>query len=147
MGVKKIEFSDLEFTKLFPFYIQLSNDYKIEAIGKSLNILLPNLNIDSLFFENFSLERPLIEGNENNIIDKVNGQLIVLRNKFDKELILKGQFEKISSINKYVFFGSPWFQNTDQLIEKKITITDFAIHEYIGILRFYIYNFLGWNKK
>lgn len=26
-------------------------------------------------------------------------------------------------------------------------MNDFAIHEYIGILRFYIYNFLGWNKK
>lgn len=26
-------------------------------------------------------------------------------------------------------------------------MNDFAIHEYIGIFRFYIYNFLGWNKK
>jgi uncharacterized SAM-binding protein YcdF (DUF218 family) len=26
-------------------------------------------------------------------------------------------------------------------------INDFAIHEYIGIFRFYIYNFFGWNKK
>jgi len=26
-------------------------------------------------------------------------------------------------------------------------MNDFAIHEYTGILRFYIYNFLGWNKK
>lgn len=26
-------------------------------------------------------------------------------------------------------------------------MNDFAIHEYIGIIRFYIYNFLGWNKK
>lgn len=26
-------------------------------------------------------------------------------------------------------------------------ITDFAIHEYLGILRFRIYNYLGWNKK
>lgn len=26
-------------------------------------------------------------------------------------------------------------------------MNDFAIHEYIGILRFYIYNLLGWNKK
>jgi uncharacterized SAM-binding protein YcdF (DUF218 family) len=26
-------------------------------------------------------------------------------------------------------------------------MNDFALHEYIGILRFYIYNFLGWNKK
>lgn len=28
-----------------------------------------------------------------------------------------------------------------------LAMNDFAIHEYIGILRFYIYNFLGWNKK
>jgi uncharacterized SAM-binding protein YcdF (DUF218 family) len=26
-------------------------------------------------------------------------------------------------------------------------MNDFAIHEHIGILRFYIYNFFGWNKK
>ncbi len=25
-------------------------------------------------------------------------------------------------------------------------VTDFAIHEYLGIVRFHIYNFLGWNK-
>jgi uncharacterized SAM-binding protein YcdF (DUF218 family) len=27
------------------------------------------------------------------------------------------------------------------------TIADLAIHEYIGILRYYIYNFLGWNPR
>jgi uncharacterized SAM-binding protein YcdF (DUF218 family) len=26
-------------------------------------------------------------------------------------------------------------------------VTDFAIHEYLGIARFYFYNFLGWNKN
>lgn len=26
-----------------------------------------------------------------------------------------------------------------------LVITDFAIHEYLGVARFYIYNFLGWN--
>lgn len=26
-------------------------------------------------------------------------------------------------------------------------MNDFAIHEYLGILRFHIYNFFGWNKK
>jgi uncharacterized SAM-binding protein YcdF (DUF218 family) len=26
-------------------------------------------------------------------------------------------------------------------------MNDFAIHEYVGIFRFYIYNFFGWNKK
>ena len=26
------------------------------------------------------------------------------------------------------------------------TVTDFIIHEYIGIARFYIYNYMGWNK-
>ena len=26
-------------------------------------------------------------------------------------------------------------------------ITDLALHEYIGILRFHIYNFFGWNKR
>src|ERR1700730_1633685 len=27
------------------------------------------------------------------------------------------------------------------------TITDLALHEYIGFLRYYIYNLLGWNKR
>lgn len=28
-----------------------------------------------------------------------------------------------------------------------LAMNDFAVHEIIGIARFYIYNFLGWNKK
>jgi uncharacterized SAM-binding protein YcdF (DUF218 family) len=27
-----------------------------------------------------------------------------------------------------------------------ITMADFALHEYIGILRYYVYQFFGWNK-
>ena len=30
-------------------------------------------------------------------------------------------------------------------ISYNLTIADFAAHEYIGMLRYYIYNFLGWN--
>lgn len=26
-------------------------------------------------------------------------------------------------------------------------LTDIALHEYLGIIRFYVYNFFGWNKK
>lgn len=26
-------------------------------------------------------------------------------------------------------------------------MSDFAMHEYVGVLRFYWYNFMGWNKK
>lgn len=27
------------------------------------------------------------------------------------------------------------------------SVTDFALHEYIGELRYYVYNFMGWNNK
>ncbi len=27
-----------------------------------------------------------------------------------------------------------------------LALADFAMHEYVGILRFYVYNFFGWNK-
>jgi hypothetical protein len=30
-------------------------------------------------------------------------------------------------------------------ISYNLTIADIAAHEYIGMLRYYIYNFLGWN--
>lgn len=32
-------------------------------------------------------------------------------------------------------------------LDYNFAMNDFAIHEYLGIFRFYIYNFLGWNKK
>jgi signal transduction histidine kinase len=45
------------------------------------------------------------------------------------DLHFKGQFERLEYEEQYLFLGSPWFNDTDQLVEHQLTIGDFAFHD------------------
>jgi hypothetical protein len=40
---------------------------------------------------------------------------------------LRGQFETIE--NSLLFVGSPWFNSMHDVVEKKLTLHDFAVHD------------------
>lgn len=129
---KNITISIKELGHLFPFYILLSEDLKIESYGRSMEVLFTNYEENESFFENWKIDRPLFL--ENTHFDSITGKLVVISNKKNDKLKFKGQFEKIKSENNYIFLGSPWFNNSDQLIENNLSISDFAIHDSISDL-------------
>ena len=121
-----------ELGHLFPFYILISADLKLESYGRSMEVLFSQNSTNEYFLENWRIERPILVKETD--FDSITGKLVVISNKKNDKLKFKGQLEKIQLENKYIFLGSPWFNNADQLIENNLTISDFAIHDSISDL-------------
>ncbi len=137
MGINQnsnISISIKELSHLFPFYILLSKDLKLESYGRSMSILFSDEIINESFFENWKFNQPTENENIKNNFDAIIGKLIIISNNKNEKIKFKGQFEKIKTENKYIFLGSPMFNNADQLIENNLTISDFAIHDPISDL-------------
>ena len=122
---RHINLSFDELNNLFPFYILLNEDLKIISIGQSLKHLFPIPKKEDFFFDSWTIEKPSSQDSNSILTNK----LTIISNNSNNNLKFKGQFEKIESSNQVIFLGSPWFQNTDQLIENNLTISNFAIHD------------------
>lgn len=122
---RHINLSFDELNNLFPFYILLNEDQKIISIGQSLKHLFPISKKEDFFFDSWTIEKPSSQDSNSILTNK----LTIISNNSNNNLKFKGQFEKIESSNQFLFLGSPWFQNTDQLIENNLTISNFAIHD------------------
>jgi PAS domain S-box-containing protein len=124
-----LEISIKELSHIFPFFILISNQLKLEFYGKSNYHLYPNLQKNDDFFTHWEIIRPWVETCNAETIETLTGKLVVIANRSKPTLKFKGQFEKIKLENKYIFIGSPWFNDSDQLIENNLSIGDFAFHD------------------
>ncbi|MEC4048482.1 PAS domain-containing protein [Flavobacterium sp. SUN046] len=127
--MKKIQlnFDDSSFNRLFPFYIILDSDLNIKGIGKSLSKILPNLKENNSFTTSFTLTRPQIENLSKDNFKEVFSQLVILDSIEDASISLRGQFELQD--NCYFFVGSPWFTSMNEVVNKNLTVNDFANHD------------------
>lgn len=85
--------------------------------------------------------------------------------EYTSAILKKGQYDRVFMVTSGIHekrallyfsnFGISAIPAPSDYIAAKTTfiplgynfaITDFALHEYIGIMRFYLYNLLGWNK-
>ena len=114
------------FSKIFPFYILLDTNLCIKSYGKSIPKIIPELK-KTLFNDNFSISRPHIEEYSTNQFNTIINQLVILKSNYKDETILKGQFEIIDE--GYLFVGSPWFVSIDEVVQKNLSINDFAFHD------------------
>lgn len=127
--MKKIQlnFDDISFNRLFPFYIILDQDLNISGIGQSLSKILPNLKEKSAFTDSFTIVRPCFETLTKENFNEVFNQLVVIDSKEDNSISLRGQFELQNDY--YFFVGSPWFASMDEVVQRNLTISDFANHD------------------
>jgi PAS domain S-box-containing protein len=127
MNLNKFNFSVSEFNKIFPYYILLNKDLMIIEIGISLNKLIDKSIINSNFLDVFEFNRPIFEDLiPNNFISTCN-QLISFVHKYDLSLVLRGQINEHE--NGFLFLGTPWFREIEDLVKKKLTIKDFAFFD------------------
>ncbi|TDE03607.1 PAS domain S-box protein [Flavobacterium hiemivividum] len=122
----EFKFSDDNFNRLFPFYILIDDSLTIKSYGKSLAKICPGIEKASSFAICFEISRPYLEKPTFQELVFSNNQLTVITCK-KSGISLRGQFELIES--SLLFVGSPWFQSMKEVVEKKLTLHDFALHD------------------
>jgi PAS domain S-box-containing protein len=122
----EFKFQEESFNKLFPYFILIDSTFKIVGFGKSIAKICPNLKTNVSFNDFFALKRPHAETNTFEELIYFSNQLVVIESKLDG-VALRGQFELLN--NQLLFVGSPWFSSMNEVVEKNLTINDFAIHD------------------
>jgi len=126
MNTLEFKFSDDSFNRLFPFYILIDDALKIKSFGKSLVKIFPQIKNSTSFTDCFDISRPRIENPSFQELVLNSNQLTVIKCK-KSEMSLRGQFELLD--NSLLFVGSPWFNSMHEVVEKKLTLHDFAVHD------------------
>ena len=126
MNALEFNFSEDRFNRLFPFYILIDASLQTQSFGKSLAKICPLLEKGSSFAENFVITRPHLERPTFDEIVANSHQLTVLKST-STNISLRGQFEIMDDL--LLFVGSPWFDSMHEVVEKKLTLHDFALHD------------------
>ncbi len=126
--MKKLNFSfgQESFNRLFPFYFVIDPSLHIHSFGKSLEKISPEIRNSNSFQDHFNIIRPFLEEISWTTLTKDLNQLFLLKLIKDGT-VLRGQFELLD--NKLLFIGTPWFTSTEQILERKLTMQDFALND------------------
>ncbi len=127
MKAQQFNVSNDTFSKIFPFYFLIDENLSMVSCGRSLIKLLPNLKEGDHFSSIFKFIRPGIDKITTTTFSEINNQLVVIETNGLNSISLRGQFESYE--NGFLFIGSPWFNEMNDLIEKKLTVNDFAFHD------------------
>jgi PAS domain S-box-containing protein len=125
---KKFEFSREQFNNLFPFYLTIDKQLKIDSFGDSLKKILP-IEPFSDFTKHFYFKRPELTISNFDDFHSLNNQLITIVSKHNPEIILRGQLNYLENKQNYLFVGTPWFGSMDTVRKFDLTIHDFARHD------------------
>ncbi|NHM07424.1 PAS domain S-box protein [Flavobacterium sp. CYK-4] len=122
----EFKFQEASFNRLFPYFILIDSDFQIVGFGKSIAKICPYLKPNVSFKAFFNLKRPHAETNTFEELLHFSNQLVVIESNVD-DVSLRGQFELLNK--QLLFVGSPWFNSMNEVVEKNLTINDFAIHD------------------
>ena len=120
-------FQEKEFNSIFPFYILIDVNLKVIQTGISLGKLLQTDISNQYFSDLFELERPFIKDLTSFNFKQLLNQLILFKCKTNKPINFRGQFNKRGE--NYIFIGSPWFENIQNVVDNNLTLHDFAFHD------------------
>jgi PAS domain S-box-containing protein len=123
-----VKFEDSQFNRIFPFYILINPDLVIESIGKTIGKIFPGTNGKS-FADCYQIKRPELQETSFQSIQSLSGQMVIIECQNPQRTILRGQIELLPDTGNILFIGSPWFSSMDQVIENKLGLNDFALHD------------------
>ncbi len=114
---------------LFPFYLYFDENFILQAHGRSIGKIFNKPGLDQHFLDAWEMVRPGKDEFDKSNIRDIVGRYILFINKHNPELQLKGQFEYFADESKYLFFGTPLFLRTNDLVEFDLKLHDFANHD------------------
>lgn len=125
---KGIHFNEQSFSAIFPFYFIMDKQQRILNIGPSLKKMIPDIVPNCQFEDFFNFKSPFFLKDTTELsIQNLEGNLIVLTVLNHTKTFLRGQI--IPYGEHLMFIGSPWVSSIDELADKKLEMTDFAIHD------------------
>ena len=110
-----------------PFHLLLDGSMRIESAGRTLQKLIPALEIGAQFGDHFQLLRPHIEADGPDAFDTVLGRLVLV-GAMDTDLQLRGSFWKLEA-GGYLLAGSPLMNKAEDMERLGLVMTDFAPHD------------------
>jgi PAS domain S-box-containing protein len=123
-----VKFDDSQFNRIFPFYILINHELVVSSTGKTLEKIFPGTGGKS-FFENYLIKKAEAEAKDYESMLSLVNQMVVLECLDAQKTILRGQIELLPDTGELLFIGSPWFGSMEQVIERKLSLNDFAIHD------------------
>ena len=129
MHQQGFKFSPEEFNTLFPFYLLFDKELTILSVGKSLEKLVPDLPGKKIA-DWIYIQRPTVLLPEFESLKNLGDQFMVWQcGTGDKITNFRGQLKWFEDENQFLLLGSPWFESVDQLVERQLSIRDFAFHD------------------
>lgn len=123
-----IKFDVAQFNNIFPFYILLNPDLIVVSNGKTLEKIFPGTGNKS-FTDNYRIQRPHLETIDFQSLKLLVSQMVIIECNNHQKTILRGQIEFLPDRNQLLFIGTPWFNSMEQVIENKLSLNDFALHD------------------
>lgn len=128
MAVYNLDISYDQVNRVFPFHIIINKDAHIKSLGKSC-LKMGLTGLDLPFGQVFHIQRPVVDDYSIKTFESLLGNLVYLKSNTKENLILRGELEYFENEEIYIFLGSPWFGNMDDLKKNNLTIHDFAKHD------------------
>lgn len=113
---------------IFPFYFALDEEMQIIKAGRSM-LKLNKECIGKSFSDILISYRPFIEKLSFEQLLAFQKQVYVLKFINASQIILRGQFEYLPQHKCFMFVGSPWFYNIEELRASGLVLNDFAIQD------------------
>lgn len=123
----RFDFCKEQFNRLFPFYVAFNEQLQITGSGRSFIKLLGDhqgKGIDTVL----KIYKP---GGANvtwTYLADITPNLVIL-SAIGSDILLRGQVERLSGADEFIFIGSPWFNDIDELTKHGLTMQDFAVHD------------------
>ena len=112
---------------IFPFFIRIGRDCRIQKTGNSLAKLVPDI-LHTRIGEKIILSRPKTQDIDFESLLKLQGQLVLLTIPVG-DIQLRGQIIQDEDNDHVLLLVSPWFREISQFEQSGLTYNDFAIHD------------------
>ncbi|MBI1836756.1 MAG: response regulator [Flavobacteriia bacterium] len=116
-----------QYEMIFPFFIEIDRNFNIISSGKAMDKIISS-QIGQSFNDHFNIKRPFSSVDNFEQIKEHINQIFIIE-AIERKLLFRGQVIFIEDKNSFIFLGSPWVRNVEELVENGLLITDFALFD------------------